>query len=132
MKVLHFAFGGGADNPYLPHNHVINSVVYTGTHDNNTTLGWFHELDPHTRNHLFDYLGGGPERMPELLVRAAFASVARLAVVPMQDVLALGGEHRMNRPGVADGCWRWRFRWDQVGHQVAGHYRHLLDVYGRV
>lgn len=132
MKVLHFAFGGGADNPYLPHNHTVNSVVYTGTHDNNTTLGWFHELDPHTRGHLFDYLGGGPERIPELLTRAAFASVAQLAVVPMQDVLALGGEHRMNRPGVADGCWRWRFRWDQVGHPVAGHYRHLLDLYGRV
>lgn len=132
MKVLHFAFGGGADNPYLPHNHVVNSVVYTGTHDNNTTLGWLHELDERTRTHLFNYLGGGPERMPDLLVRAAFASVARLAVTPMQDVLALGGEHRMNQPGVADGCWRWRFRWDQVGHEVAGHYRHLLELYGRM
>ncbi|CDH47161.1 MAG: 4-alpha-glucanotransferase [Candidatus Competibacteraceae bacterium] len=132
MKVLHFAFGGGADNPYLPHNHLDSSVIYTGTHDNNTTLGWFHELDESTRAHVFDYLGGGPKQMPELLVRAAFASVARLAVTPMQDVLALGGEHRMNRPGVADGCWRWRFRWDQVGHEVAGHYRHLLELYGRV
>jgi 4-alpha-glucanotransferase len=56
MKVLHFAFGGGADNPYLPHNHLVNSVVYTGTHDNNTTLGWFHELDERTRAHVFDYL----------------------------------------------------------------------------
>lgn len=132
MKVLHFAFGGGADNPYLPHNHVLNSVVYTGTHDNNTTLGWFDELDERTRAHLFDYLGGDPKLMPALLARCAFASVARLAVVPMQDVLALGGEHRMNRPGVADGCWRWRFRWDQVGSGVAAHYRHLLELYGRV
>ncbi len=132
MKVLHFAFGGGADNPYLPHNHVLNSVVYTGTHDNNTTLGWFEELDERTRAHLFDYLGGDPKLMPALLARCAFASVARLAVVPMQDVLALGGEHRMNRPGVADGCWRWRFRWDQVGSGVAAHYRHLLELYGRV
>lgn len=132
MKVLHFAFGGGADNPYLPHNHVLNSVVYTGTHDNNTTLGWFEELDEQTRAHLFDYLGGDPKLMPALLARCAFASVARLAVVPMQDVLALGGEHRMNRPGVADGCWRWRFRWDQVGSGVAAHYRHLLELYGRV
>jgi len=99
MKVLHFAFGGAADNPYLPHNHVLNSVVYTGTHDNNTTLGWFEELDERTRAHLFDYLGGDPKSMPELLVRCAFASVARLAVVPMQDILELGGEDRMNRPG---------------------------------
>jgi len=132
MKVLHFAFGGGADNLYLPHNHILNSVVYTGTHDNNTTLGWFEELDERTRAHLFDYLGGGPEQMPELLMRAAFASVARLAVVPMQDVLELGGADRMNQPGVAEGNWRWRFTWDQVGSQVAGHYRHLLELYGRV
>ena len=132
MKVLHFAFGGGADNPYLPHHHVLNSVVYTGTHDNNTTLGWFQELDERTRAHVFDYLGGGPKQMPELLVRAAFASVARLAVVPMQDVLELGGADRMNRPGVAEGNWRWRFRWEQVGPQTTSHYRHLLEQYGRV
>jgi 4-alpha-glucanotransferase len=131
MKVLHFAFGGGADNPYLPHQHVPNTVVYTGTHDNNTTVGWLDELDAGTRHHLFDYLGGTLE-MPEGLVRAAFASVARLAIVPMQDVLALGGEHRMNRPGVADGCWRWRFHWEQVEPQITGHYRHLLELYGRV
>ena len=81
---------------------------------------------------MLDYLGGESEQIPELLVRAAFASVARLAVAPLQDVLALGGEHRMNQPGVANGCWRWRFRWDQVGHEVAGHYRHLLELYGRV
>ena len=132
MKVLHFAFGGKADNPYLPHNHVINAVVYTGTHDNNTTLGWFNELDENTRAHLFDYLGGGPEQMPELLACAAFASVARLAVVPLQDVLALGSEHRMNQPGIANGCWRWRFSWNQVGAEVVGRYRHWLELYGRV
>ncbi|MDS4070289.1 MAG: 4-alpha-glucanotransferase [Candidatus Competibacter sp.] len=132
MKVLHFAFGGGADNPYLPHHHIPNSVVYTGTHDNNTTVGWFEELDERSRAHVFDYLGGRPEQMPELLMRAAFASVARLAVVPMQDVLSLGGEDRMNMPGVAEGNWRWRFRWEQIGAGVAGHYRHLLELYGRV
>ncbi|MDS4031805.1 MAG: 4-alpha-glucanotransferase [Candidatus Contendobacter sp.] len=132
MKVLHFAFGGGADNPYLPHNHIVNSVAYTGTHDNNTTLGWFAELDERTRAHLFDYLGGGPERMPELLTRTVFASVARLAVVPMQDILELGGADRMNQPGVAEGNWRWRFRWEQVKPSVTEHYRHLLTLYGRV
>ncbi|MBK8898477.1 MAG: 4-alpha-glucanotransferase [Candidatus Competibacteraceae bacterium] len=132
MKVLHFAFGGDAENPYLPHHHVSNSVVYTGTHDNNTTLGWLEELDEPTRNHMFDYLGGGPAQMPERLVRTALASVARLAVVPMQDVLALGGADRMNQPGVAEGNWRWRFRWDQVEPRLAGHYRHLLTLYGRI
>lgn len=132
MKVLHFAFGGDAENLYLPHHHILNSVIYTGTHDNNTTLGWLEELDEATRNHVFEYLGGDPARMPELLVRTALASVARLAVVPLQDVLALGGEDRMNQPGVAEGNWRWRFRWDQVGSGVAGHYRHLLTLYGRI
>ncbi|MBK8183467.1 MAG: 4-alpha-glucanotransferase [Candidatus Competibacteraceae bacterium] len=131
MKVLHFAFGGDAENPYLPHNHILNSVVYTGTHDNNTTLGWLEELDEQTSNHVFSYLGSSPEQMPESLVRTAFASVARLAVAPMQDVLALGGADRMNQPGVAEGNWRWRFRWDQVGPGIAGHYRHLLTLYGR-
>ncbi len=132
MKVLHFAFGGGADNPYLPHHHVPNAVAYTGTHDNNTTMGWFDELDAGTRHHLFDYLGGTAEGMPEGLVRAAFASVARLAILPMQDVLALDGEHRMNLPGIANGNWRWRFDWEQVKPHIAGQYRHLLELYGRI
>ena len=131
MKVLHFAFGGEADNAYLPHNHLANAVVYTGTHDNNTTVGWLQEIDPRTREHLFDYLGGGAERMPELLVRAALASVARLAVLPMQDVLELGGADRMNQPGIAEGNWRWRFRWDQVQPQTAHRYRRWLQLYGR-
>ena len=132
MKVLHFAFGGGADNPYLPHNHVINAVAYTGTHDNDTTMGWFRQLDESTRAHLFDYLGGGPERMPDLLVRTVFASVARLAVIPMQDLLELGSEDRMNRPGVPDGNWTWRFRWEQIEPRMTDHYQHLLHLYGRI
>lgn len=132
MKVLHFAFGGGADNPYLPHNHVINAVAYTGTHDNDTTMGWFRQLDEPTRGHLFDYLGGGPERMPDLLVRTVFASVARLAVIPMQDLLELGSEDRMNRPGVPDGNWTWRFRWEQIEPRMTDHYQHLLHLYGRI
>lgn len=132
MKVLHFAFGGDAENLYLPHNHTVNSVVYTGTHDNNTTLGWLEELDEKTRSHIFSYLGSSAEQMPEALVRTAFASVAQLAVVPMQDILALGGADRMNQPGVAQGNWRWRFRWDQVRPDLAAHYRYLLTLYGRV
>jgi 4-alpha-glucanotransferase len=132
MKVLHFAFGGGADNPYLPHQHVPNAVVYTGTHDNNTTLGWFAELDAGTRAHLFDYLGSDATRMPDLLTRAALASVARLAILPMQDLLELGGEHRMNRPGIANGNWTWRFAWEQFTEEsLAARYRHLLNLYGR-
>lgn len=77
-------------------------------------------------------LAVGQNEMPGLLARAAFASVARLAVVPLQDVLALGGEHRMNQPGVADGCWRWRFEWNQVKPEITGCYQHWLNLYGRI
>ncbi len=130
MKVLHFAFGGERDNAYLPHNHVQNSVVYTGTHDNNTTLGWLEEINFETRTHISDYLGGNFDSTA--LIRTAFASVANLAVIPMQDILALGGEHRMNQPGVATGNWRWRFRWEQVSQGTTAWYRHLLELYGRI
>jgi 4-alpha-glucanotransferase len=132
MKILQFAFGGAADNPYLPHNVSENSVVYTGTHDNNTTLGWFGELDPNTRQHVVDYLGCSADAMPTALCRAALASVAALAILPMQDVLRLGSEQRMNAPGT-DGSsnWRWRFSWDQIHPGTDHFYRHLIGLYGR-
>mgnify|MGYP006283774279 CR=1 FL=1 len=133
MKVLQFAFGGEADNPYLPHNYEPNAVVYTGTHDNNTTLGWFRELDPATRDHVCEYFGCAEDAVPAVLARAAFASVALLAVMPMQDVLGLGGDERMNTPGThADGNWRWRFEWSQLDPGAGGEYRHALGLYGRL
>jgi 4-alpha-glucanotransferase len=133
MKVLQFAFGGAADNPYLPHNHAENAVVYTGTHDNNTTLGWFHELDDGVRRHVTEYLGCHADDMPTALCRAALGSVARLAVLPMQDVLRLGADQRMNAPGThAASNWSWRFRWDQLPPGTDRFYRHLIGLYGRV
>jgi 4-alpha-glucanotransferase len=133
MKVLQFAFGGASDNPYLPHNVRENAVVYTGTHDNNTTLGWFRDLDPGTRAHVLDYLDCPADAMPTALCRAALASVARLAILPMQDVLRLGGDQRMNAPGTNDDHnWRWRFAWDQVSAGTDHFYRHLIGLYGRV
>lgn len=131
MKILQFAFGGAADNPYLPHNHERLSVVYTGTHDNDTSLGWYAGLDQATCAHLHEYLGHPHESMPWPLIRAAFASVAALAVVPLQDVLALGSEHRMNTPGVTEGNWRWRFHWDQLPEELAEKLRGLAALYGR-
>ena len=132
MRVLQFAFGGDAANPHLPHNHVPNAVVYTGTHDNDTTCGWHAALDAGTRAHLDAYLGGPAEPMPWPLVRAAFASVARLAVIPMQDLLGLGSEARMNRPGRAEGNWRWRFQWEQVPPDLAERVRGIAVLYGRL
>jgi 4-alpha-glucanotransferase len=132
MKVLQFAFDGGADNPYLPHNHVADSVVYTGTHDNDTSLSWFESLPDESRHKVREYLGHPGEPMPRPLVRAALASVARLAIVPMQDVLGLGAGQRMNTPGTTDGNWRWRFDWEQLSPDIAGWFRRTLGIYGRV
>ncbi len=108
MKILQFAFDGSPDNPYLPERHEEHSVVYTGTHDNDTTLGWWRSTDDATRERAMAILGCGPDDMPDALIRTALASRARLAVIPMQDLLALGSEARLNTPGTLDGNWRWR------------------------
>jgi 4-alpha-glucanotransferase len=132
MRILHFAFDGSAENPYLPHNHSENSVVYTGTHDNDTTLGWWHSGSESQRHNVLEYLGQPAEAMPWPLIRAAYASVARLAIVPLQDVLELGGEHRMNTPGTTTGNWLWRFRWDMVAPDRAPRLRRLAELYRRL
>jgi 4-alpha-glucanotransferase len=108
MKILQFAFDSGADNAYLPHNHVPGSVVYTGTHDNDTTQGWFAGLSHEQQQRICEYLPSTPDTVVIDLIRAAFASVARLAIVPMQDILGLDSTARMNIPGVADNNWGWR------------------------
>ena len=132
MKILQFAFDGNHDNPYLPYNHERNMVVYTGTHDNDTTLGWYQGLPAVARQQVDDYLGTAGEDMPWSLIRLALSSVAMTAVVPFQDVLGLGGPHRMNVPGTAAHNWQWRFSWDQVPEDAAARLRHLSSIYGRV
>ncbi len=131
MKILQFAFDSGAANPYLPHNHRKNAVVYTGTHDNDTTCGWWAHLSEEQRRRVRDYLGHPEEAMPWPLVRAALASVCRLAVLPMQDLLGLGSEGRMNTPGTTEGNWRWRFDWRRVPPGLDGRLAHLNALYGR-
>ena len=133
MKVLQFAFDGGSANPYLPHHHVPNAVVYTGTHDNNTSLGWFRSLARPQQQYVQDYLGCSRDAMPSALCRAALASVARLAVIPMQDVLRMSADHRMNEPGTNNQLnWRWRFSWEQVDAGLSEQYRHMNALYGRL
>jgi len=131
MKILQFAFDGNADNPYLPHNHEPNSVVYTGTHDNNTTLGWYNNLDTQTRKYIEDYLGCVKDPMPWALIRCALASTAKLAVIPMQDILSLGEEDRMNTPGVVEGNWQWQFSWEWVDGNLPQDLSQLLKLYQR-
>jgi len=131
MKILQFAFDGNADNFYLPHNHSQNSVVYTGTHDNDTTLGWFNSLSDYEKHRVYEYLGFSQTAMPFTLVGVALASVANLAIIPMQDILELGSEHRMNIPGTCEGNWKWHFEWDQMTEERSGRLAHLIRLFGR-
>jgi len=132
MKVLQFAFAGGADDPYLPHNYGPNSVVYTGTHDNDTTLGWYQQAPEVEKDHLRRYLGRSDSEVVQGLIRAANASVAAIAVVPLQDHLGLGPEARMNTPGKPQGNWSWRFRWEDVPGWLAPHLADMARLYGRL
>jgi 4-alpha-glucanotransferase len=131
MRILQFAFDGGADNPYLPFNHTRASVVYTGTHDNDTTLGWWQGLDDARQARILELLGQPSEPMPWPLVRAALGSVARLTVLPLQDLLGLDGSHRMNTPATTAGNWNWRVTADQLASLPAARWRELLALYGR-
>lgn len=136
MKVLLFAFGeDNPDHPYLPHNFEENTVVYTGTHDNNTALGWFrNEAGKDERRRLFEYLGGElpAKEIPWALIRMALRSRARLAIFPMQDLLALGGKARMNRPATRNGNWIWRLRPEQLTSVPAESLAEVVKASGRV
>jgi 4-alpha-glucanotransferase len=131
MKILQFAFEGGGDNPYLPHNHEVDSVVYTGTHDNDTTLSWFDGQSPQLQARVLDYMGRPSEPVHWAFVRLAMRSVAQLAILPMQDVLGLDTRARMNLPGTDGGNWSWRMDWEQVPADMAPALRDMVGLYGR-
>jgi 4-alpha-glucanotransferase len=131
MRVLQFGFDGNASNPHLPHNLARNELVYSGTHDNDTTLGWYRGLDAENEARVNLYLGCASGDMPMALVRAALASVAQLAIVPVQDLLALGSEARFNIPGTAHGNWHWRMAAGALDESLARQYRILNQLYGR-
>jgi 4-alpha-glucanotransferase len=132
MKVLQFAFGGGTDNPYLPHNYANpNCVVYTGTHDNDTTRGWFASISDTERKSALRYIGYPAPDLTFALMRLALGSIANTAIVPLQDVLNLGSEARMNVPGSAEGSWTWRVRADQLDPACADRLGELTKIYGR-
>jgi 4-alpha-glucanotransferase len=136
MHVLQFAFGGEgfAANPDIPHRHTAASVVYTGTHDNTTSLDWFIQAPERERGNFTAYAGHevAPEEAARALTRLAFASVAETAVLPVQDALNLGGEARMNTPGIAQGNWSWRLLPDQARPDTLAWLRDMAAVYGRL
>lgn len=134
MTILQFAFGGDAGNLYLPHNLTANSVVYPGTHDNNTTLGWYAEAAPVEADYVRRYLRIDGREISWDFIRTAYASVSRLAVLPLQDLLSLDGAARFNTPGVAAGNWQWRYssaQLDALHGQSAPYLRSLGELYGR-
>ena len=131
MKILQFAFGSGADNPYLPHNHTRNCVVYTGTHDNDTTAGWYAGMGSSEQRAVDCYLGSNGSTTANDLIRAALMSVAETVVIPFQDLLELPSSARMNVPGMAEGNWEWRFNWNMLDKHLKEQTRCQLDRYGR-
>ncbi|MFG1780374.1 4-alpha-glucanotransferase [Micromonospora sp. NPDC049048] len=130
MRLLQFAFAGD-ENQHLPHHYPTDCVAYTGTHDNDTTLGWWEESSADQRLRVGRYLGDVSDGICWSMARAVFASVARLAVLPLQDVLELGASARMNVPGQAEGSWRWRFRMEALTPGLEFRLRRLTETYGR-
>jgi len=131
IKLLQFAFGTDPQAPtFLPHNYDRNSVAYTGTHDNDTTRGWFEKLDEKERRHALDYLGTAGREIDWEMIRAVWSSVANIAIAPMQDLLGLGSEARMNLPGTSQGNWEWRLA-ESPDAQLQRRLQHLTQLYGR-
>ena len=131
MKVLQFAFGGGPANDFLPHRYTPNFAVYTGTHDNDTTVGWFGSASPDDRAFAQRYLARNGDDIAYDFMRAAMSSVADLAIAPLQDVLGLGSEARMNLPGEPEGNWTWRYRAEALNEWHASRLREMADLYER-
>jgi 4-alpha-glucanotransferase len=131
MRVLQFAFDSDASNPHLPHNYPRNCVVYTGTHDNDTTIGWFRSAPERVRAAVLKYTGTDGSEINWDLIRLAFSSVADLAIVPLQDVLGLGSEGRMNTPGKAGGNWEWRYAPGALTDEIGAKLAEMTRIYGR-
>jgi len=134
MKVLQFAFDGNNSNPHLPHLHEFDDVIYTGTHDNDTTLGWASDEENYNRNFLKDYSGvkvDSNEHCVWVLIQMAMASVSFLCVLPMQDILMLDSSARMNTPGTVKDNWEWRFEWQQLNPVTIEKFNKFMTVYQR-
>jgi 4-alpha-glucanotransferase len=140
MRVLQFAFGGDPHDTHLPHEYVHNAVAYTGTHDNDTVVGWFRNLsredasegERYARDYCLRYLHTDGREINWDFIRAAQMSVALLAVAQLQDVLGLGSEARMNTPASAEGNWNWRYAAGALTDELARRLRETAGTYGRL
>lgn len=132
MLVLQFAFDGNNKNPHLPHRHSISDVIYTGTHDNDTTVGWYESLADEQKLIVKNYLYASEQPIHWLLIESALASVSPLAMIPLQDFLALDGAHRMNMPGTTGINWQWQFCWTQFSDDLGRQIHSRLYRYDRL
>ena len=131
MKILQFAFTSDSENVNLPHNYSDNFLVYTGTHDNDTTLGWLKNMEKAEKEIVKKYVKGRNRKALKYLVEMAFASVVKVAIIPMQDILELDSRARMNTPGTASGNWGWRFQWTQLKIKQKKFLQELTSNYKR-
>ncbi|NCC15900.1 MAG: 4-alpha-glucanotransferase [Clostridia bacterium] len=131
MRILQFAFGGDENHPYLPHSYEKNTVVYTGTHDNNTAIGWYQNAAEKEKDHFRRYMNVTGEAPHWEMIRLAFSSPAQVAIIPLQDVLGLGEEYRMNLPGTAEGNWAFAFQWDMWDEGCLEGLKYLSLLFGR-
>ena len=132
MKILQFAFGAGPGDPFLPFNYDRNCVVYTGTHDNDTTVGWFNQLSNYERDEVLRYLGCiDPQGIHWSLIRMGWMSIANIAIVPYQDLLGLDTDARMNFPGKPEGNWGWRYRPEALNRDVGDRLKTMTYISGR-
>ena len=131
MRILQYAFGGDTENPFLPHNYAHTCVAYTGTHDNDTIIGWFGSCTEQEREAVLSYFGTDGHNIHWDFIRWLFASVADTAVVPMQEILGLGPEARMNHPSILGGNWSWRFLPGMLTQEIRDRLRSMTQIYGR-
>ena len=132
LKVLQFAFDPEGQSIYLPHRYERNCVVYTGTHDNDTTQGWYIGLNEAEKAFLDEYLDGAkPEKIHWQLIRLAMSSVADVCIIPMQDVLGLSASARMNKPQTSQGNWRWRLKEGQFNNETVQRLARVTELFGR-
>ncbi len=132
MKILQFGFETIEENDFLPHQFVKNCVCYTGTHDNDTTLSWYQGIPEVAKDKIRRYLNCDGNSIVWDMIRACWGSVAKMAVVPLQDVMYLGNEARMNTPGVAAGNWQWRYTEAMLSDDLSGHLNYMTELYGRL
>jgi 4-alpha-glucanotransferase len=135
MAILQFAFGGGSSNLYLPHNLEAGQILYPGTHDNDTTRGWYRTADEKVQDHVRRYLRVNGGEISWDFIRVSYSAVSNLAVIPFPDLLNLDSDGRLNTPGQAAGNWKWRYttaQFERLRRNTTGYLRELGALYGRL